>query len=326
MKKMRRMIPAFAMLMVAAIMLSTASYAWFTMNEQVTASGMQVQAKAAGSLLISRKRMTASSKDISVDFTDITKKNLKPITYIEADTDWQAVLDAEVDPLYGTITKGSLDSVDVVAPGEYFYEQVVYIATAGNAYKAPLQMDIEAIAGMDAKIAPAYTIVISVGETANWAAPDLFYSYDAATEEGATYKATTKEFDIPSTYGATAATAVGLKVTIRIYVDGNMDGPIKSVDKHVLTQIDYSTFKFDANSMKDWTFYYKDDENAVAGKGTDFTADMDLAGLGITHYWDNEASETETHASKIVNNENIPVAGTVFSVNFKADIPENTNP
>ena len=64
MKKMRRLIPAVAMLMVAAVMLSTASFAWFTMNDVVTASGMQVQAKAAGNLLISKAPMSPSSSQM----------------------------------------------------------------------------------------------------------------------------------------------------------------------------------------------------------------------------------------------------------------------
>ena len=52
MKKMRRLIPAFAMLMVAAIMLSTASYAWFTMGTTATATGMHVTATSGSALLI----------------------------------------------------------------------------------------------------------------------------------------------------------------------------------------------------------------------------------------------------------------------------------
>ena len=79
MKKMRRLIPAVAMLMVAAVMLSTASFAWFTMNDQVSATGMQVQAKASGNLIISKQLMTATDNAISVDFGG-DKKSLTPIS------------------------------------------------------------------------------------------------------------------------------------------------------------------------------------------------------------------------------------------------------
>ena len=44
MKMTRKLIPAFVMLIVSAIMLSTASYAWFANSTTVTASGMTVKA------------------------------------------------------------------------------------------------------------------------------------------------------------------------------------------------------------------------------------------------------------------------------------------
>ncbi|MBR6101716.1 MAG: hypothetical protein IKP95_04745 [Ruminococcus sp.] len=48
----RKLVPAIAMLTTSAIMLSTATYAWFTMNKEVTVQNMQVQAKADQGLLI----------------------------------------------------------------------------------------------------------------------------------------------------------------------------------------------------------------------------------------------------------------------------------
>ena len=44
MKSTRKIIPALVMLLVSAIMLSTASFAWFASNTEVTASNMKVQA------------------------------------------------------------------------------------------------------------------------------------------------------------------------------------------------------------------------------------------------------------------------------------------
>ena len=52
MKKMRKLIPAFAMLMVSAIMLSTASFAWFSANVTAKATGMNIQAQTSGGLAI----------------------------------------------------------------------------------------------------------------------------------------------------------------------------------------------------------------------------------------------------------------------------------
>lgn len=52
MKKMMKLVPAFIMLLVSAILVSTASYAWFSMSNQVTATGMKVQATADSGILI----------------------------------------------------------------------------------------------------------------------------------------------------------------------------------------------------------------------------------------------------------------------------------
>lgn len=49
----RKLLPAVAMLAVSAVSLSSATYAWFTMNKEVTVQNMTIQAKAEGGLLIS---------------------------------------------------------------------------------------------------------------------------------------------------------------------------------------------------------------------------------------------------------------------------------
>ena len=46
MKLTRKLIPAFVMLLVSAVLMSTASFAWFSMNETVEATGMKVTADA----------------------------------------------------------------------------------------------------------------------------------------------------------------------------------------------------------------------------------------------------------------------------------------
>ena len=49
----KKLIPAVSMLTVSAMMLSTATYAWFTMNKDVTITGMQMKTVVQGNLLIS---------------------------------------------------------------------------------------------------------------------------------------------------------------------------------------------------------------------------------------------------------------------------------
>jgi hypothetical protein len=48
----RKLLPAFAMLTVSAISLSSATYAWFTMNKSVEVTGMKLRAQAEKGILI----------------------------------------------------------------------------------------------------------------------------------------------------------------------------------------------------------------------------------------------------------------------------------
>ena len=49
---MKKLIPALCMLLVAACLMGTSTYAWFAANTQVTASGMEVKALSSGGLAI----------------------------------------------------------------------------------------------------------------------------------------------------------------------------------------------------------------------------------------------------------------------------------
>ena len=99
MKKMRRLIPAIAMLLVSAVMLSTASFAWFTMGTTATAEGMKVTAQAASSLLI--------IKGVADDaaFNDFASAN-NIVTYSEdADTlEPATAYDANNEAMAGDVT------------------------------------------------------------------------------------------------------------------------------------------------------------------------------------------------------------------------------
>lgn len=55
MKKFRKLVPAFAMLLVSATVLASTTFAWFSMNNKVTATGMEVTAKANTQYLVIAK-------------------------------------------------------------------------------------------------------------------------------------------------------------------------------------------------------------------------------------------------------------------------------
>lgn len=52
MKKFRKLVPALCMLLISAVLLGTSTFAWFSMNTTVTATGMQVTAKTDHTYLL----------------------------------------------------------------------------------------------------------------------------------------------------------------------------------------------------------------------------------------------------------------------------------
>lgn len=58
----KKLIPAVAMLTTSAVMLSTATYAWFTMNKDATVTGLQLTATTSNSLELSLGEIDASGK------------------------------------------------------------------------------------------------------------------------------------------------------------------------------------------------------------------------------------------------------------------------
>ena len=354
MKKMRKLIPAISMLLIATIMLSTATFAWFTMNEQVTATGMQVQAKASGNLLISANKMDATAKDFSVNLGG-TKKDLVPITLTKGtDNKWQVANGNTVDPTFGNTTAALQDVADSAISGAdsvYFSEYVVYLATAGDAFSGKLQLDFNAIANYDGAIANAYTLALYVvdteaelGGTIAWNQPDYVYNVEDTKNPdhphwvGNTgYVNTNVTVNVPSTYGTTASTAVGLKVIIRIYVDGALTMPgVTETVKYIIpvdgitagtnnpnTSVDESVAieaitTYDHDTMSGYTFYA--DLAGLSPKTLTAAQDgVTFEELGVVAYYNGTNNTIQHPEATYVNNTTVPSAGTSFSIDFKVE-------
>ena len=122
MKKMRKLIPAFAMLMVAAIMMSTASFAWFSMNTTATASGMQIKAKSTGGLAIASYTGTVGATPVAPGTTDYLsaatvgwKNSIADVEPTSHDgTNWYY---AKADKIDNFATTGEYKKVDMTDAG-----------------------------------------------------------------------------------------------------------------------------------------------------------------------------------------------------------------
>lgn len=68
MKKLLKLIPAIILLVISILLSTTATFAWFSMNTRVSATGMQIQAEVPAQLLI-KGSATAAEYKSNVDFT-----------------------------------------------------------------------------------------------------------------------------------------------------------------------------------------------------------------------------------------------------------------
>ncbi len=95
MKKFKKLIPALCMLLISAVLMGTSTYAWFSMNKTVTATGMQVKARAEGGIVIKRTITSGDATETSVDFASKSAVKLLPTSTKDAKEWWHA--EAKVD-------------------------------------------------------------------------------------------------------------------------------------------------------------------------------------------------------------------------------------
>ena len=90
MKKFRKLIPALALLLVSAVLMSTASYAWFSMNNTVTVTGMEVKTRVSSNLMIATDTEGATAKKGDSEFKSsieqVVKGILEPVSTANAKT------------------------------------------------------------------------------------------------------------------------------------------------------------------------------------------------------------------------------------------------
>lgn len=92
MKKFSKLIPAFCMLLISAMLMGTSTFAWFSMNTQVTATGMQVKAQAEGGIVISNAKDGIEWK-ASATASNSTLTELIPTSTANATNWYHAVSD-----------------------------------------------------------------------------------------------------------------------------------------------------------------------------------------------------------------------------------------
>ena len=95
---MKKLIPALCMLLVAACLMGTSTYAWFAANKAVTASGMQVKAAADGGLAIASYVKDATTNDAVAPASTAFAASATAQWSNQLDADGKVRTDATVKP------------------------------------------------------------------------------------------------------------------------------------------------------------------------------------------------------------------------------------
>lgn len=131
MKLTRKLIPAFIMLLVSAVLMSTASFAWFAMNTEVNATGMQVTATSDAIFL---EIKGSEDSDYSDTGTNAFTANLKPVaheawTKLADITDYDLNDDSTNDNWYHQYSDKFDDADSNLSAKAYLADFAGYVAT-----------------------------------------------------------------------------------------------------------------------------------------------------------------------------------------------------
>lgn len=136
MTKFKKIIPALCMLLISAVLMGTSTYAWFSMNTQVSATGMKVTANSTNLFLQISGSTTFTDPATSVVYNETDGTKLKPAAPVLAAenasiTKWQTA--TSDNP--GSATSGADKTITDIVEGslsEYVYSKELYFRIAPN--------------------------------------------------------------------------------------------------------------------------------------------------------------------------------------------------
>ena len=179
--KSRRITAAFAMLLISALLLSTASYAWFAMNTQTKAEGLEVEAYTDSLFLEISKAGNVDAQgnkiyDVEIDYEMTASQDLRLVTA----------------SLFKNLVYASISTPRAIQSGNYEGEDVDYYKSVnGNYILVTDLVETSSTAGLIKN--PTFTLV---ADRAIVAGPATYYKYDTKAH---TYTAV--EIEDASAYG-----------------------------------------------------------------------------------------------------------------------------
>ena len=210
---MKKLIPALCMLLVAATLLGTSTYAWFSMNETVEATNMQVTAKSSSTFLL-----IGDSADVATDKTNV--KETVEAAYISVGN-----ADKKCYPVAYYAVASTLNGHATEAGKWYFTtSDKLDTAVSGNA-------SITEITEGDESYMLTYKVWLTLSQSSEAISKKIKVTYNKTSGDAATSAVVvigTEKFALNgSTSTATTSSAVNLtnntavEVTMYVYMDGN---------------------------------------------------------------------------------------------------------
>lgn len=220
---MKKLIPALCMLLVAAALLGTSTYAWFSMNTTVSANGMSITAQTQGNLLISATGAEGTYSIDSINLAESSPKafTLKPSSSVNGVDFFKADLNAARNDNYAVPTTSTTSAVSYTAgtntDGNYLYSKMFYIKADGsnlsNLTASITGVNFGTESAASGELLKALKVGIAVTEKGTPATTGIIYSpFSGDLNYLGIAKATGTDETI-STAGVTSALATGVKGT-----------------------------------------------------------------------------------------------------------------
>lgn len=269
MKKFKKLIPAFCAMLVSAAMLGTSTYAWFSVNKEVTATDMSVTAQSETQYFvilnsIAESGFTASSEDAkktapanlacggiggtasagvakaypAAYATDEVKSTDSTYTTTVAAGNWYTggvkAKDTNGNPNankeFSSLTTLGEDNVTTITKTNYFVGYKFYVGLADDTAKCSAKLKFESTETLDSKVKIAGITTKLVDESSSTTQTVSYVNY--VTVDAAKESV---EYEFVAKTGTETKKAKYVEVIVYVYVDGTntdiMSANISNADK-----------------------------------------------------------------------------------------------
>lgn len=229
MKKFKKLIPAFCAMLVSAAMLGTSTYAWFSVNKEVTATDMSVTAVADTQYFLISTTADFSVEKLSTNLTaeQMTQKGIGdkaevyPAAYgtvgaITEDSWYTANLDTDGTSIVKTtkITAPEGEGKMVYQNNQYFVGYSFYVGLAKNSADYNDHLKVLAVNSKNGAKIAAVQFQAMTGNTQPTEAGEFLPVEDTTASSTTGGLASTQKYVL----SATAKKCV--KITVYVFIDG----------------------------------------------------------------------------------------------------------